>query len=383
MNTYARFPVAFVRGEGCYLWDAQGNKYLDWLAGIAVCSLGYSHPALTQVISQQAKTLVHTSNLFVIHSQAELAQALCEQSFAEKVFFSNSGAEANETAVKLARKFAKDQGHRERFEVLTVQKSFHGRSLAMIAATGQEKVKKGFEPLPEGFRQAPFNDLGGLTEAISEKTCAVMIEPILGEGGVLFPSEDYLPGVRRLCDEKGLLLILDEIQTGMGRTGKLFAYQFSDIKPDIVTLAKGLGGGVPIGACLATDVVAQSFTPGTHASTFGGNFLVCEAAKKCLEIVSQKNFLEQVRKTGEYFLKSLSALNKKFNVVSSVRGKGLMLGMDLKIPARPLVEAALQKGLVINAVQEKTLRFVPPLVLSTPQVDEGISILSKVLAEAE
>ena len=381
MNTYKRFPIAFIKGEGCYLWDADGKKYLDFLAGIAVNGLGHSHPAIVETVSKQAATLVHTSNLFHVSSQAELAQTLCENSFADKVFFSNSGAEANETAVKLARRWGKINHGEDCYEVVSVEKSFHGRTLAMVAATGQEKVQKGFEPLPAGFRQVPFDDLAAMAAAITPKTCAVLIEPVLGEGGVLFPSSGYLEGLRKLCDENKALLIFDEVQSGLGRTGTLFAYEHSGVLPDCLTLAKALGTGLPIGACLATDSVAGAFVPGNHASTFGGNFLVCEAAKKFLEILQGDGFLAHVNEVGAYFLEKLNELKGRFSIIEAVRGEGLMLGADLSIPGAGVVQAALEKGLIINSAQEKTLRFVPPLILSRAEVDEGMKILTEVFAE--
>jgi acetylornithine/N-succinyldiaminopimelate aminotransferase len=381
MDTYARFPVAFVKGEGCYLWDADGKKYLDFLAGIAVNGLGHSHPKITEAVSRQAARLIHTSNLFYVQSQAELAQRLCEHSFADKAFFCNSGAEANETAVKLARIYAKKNGMPQRDEIITMEKSFHGRTLAMIAATGQEKIKKGFAPIPEGFRHVLYNDLPALEAAIHEKTLAVFLEPVQGEGGVRFPAPDYLRKVREICHRYRLLLIYDEVQTGMGRTGKLFAYEHSGIAPDILTLAKSLGGGLPIGACLATDQVAQAFEPGEHASTFGGNFLVCEAAKAFLEVLLKEGVLENVAHSGKYFLERLQALKKKYPLIVEVRGEGLMLGMDLNCAARLLVEAGLQRGLILNAAQEKTLRFVPPLIISPQEIDEGLKILEDILIQ--
>lgn len=381
MNTYGRLPVAFVRGSGCYLWDAEGKKYLDMLSGIAVNALGHSHPAIVEVVTKQVATLVHTSNLYHVGPQAELAQQLCENSFADKVFFSNSGAEANETAIKLARIHAKKFGRSEAFEIITIEKSFHGRTLATIAATGQAKVKQGFEPVPAGFSHVPLNDLNAAAGAISERTCAIMVEPVLGEGGVLFPQAGYLKGLRELCDQHQILLIFDEIQTGLGRTGKFFAYEHSGVIPDVLTLAKALGAGLPIGACLAKDSVAQAFGPGTHASTFGGNFLVCEAAKKFLEILASPNFLSDANAVGEYFLNQLELLKGKYSVIKEVRGKGMMLGVDLSISAQDLVKKALGLGLLINAPQAQTLRFLPPLILTKSQVDEAILLLSEVFAQ--
>jgi len=382
MKTYARHPVAFVRGKGAYLWDADGKKYLDFLAGIAVNGLGHSHPAIVEAVSSQAAKLIHTSNLFYNQSQAELAEMLCKNSFAERAFFCNSGAEANEASVKLARIYQKHKKGEGCYEILTMEKSFHGRTLGMIAATGQDKVKKGFEPLPEGFRHLPFDDLDALAAAMNDKTCAVFLEPVQGEGGVRYPSPGYLSGVRELCKKHKALLIYDEVQCGMGRTGTLFAYQHYGIEPDIMSLAKSLGAGLPIGACLATEEVAAAFQPGTHASTFGGNFLVCEAAKAFLKVLLEDGFLEKVRQSGAYLVEKLRGLQKKYPFVQEVRGEGLMIGVQIEIPGKPLVDAALNEGLVINAAQEKVLRLVPPLIVGTKEIDEAVDILDDVFAEA-
>lgn len=379
MQTYARFPVAFVKGEGCYLWDGDGKKYLDCLGGIAVNALGHSHPEIVKVLSEQARTLMHTSNLYYTEPQARLAKLLCENSFADRVFFCNSGAEANEAAVKLARIWGKYSGKPDRYEVLTVKKSFHGRTLAMIAATGQDKVKQGFDPLPEGFRTVEFHDLEVMTQAVGSKTCAILVEPVLGEGGILFHSEEYLKGLRKLCDDRELLLIFDEIQSGMGRTGRLWAHENYGVTPDILTTAKALGTGLPIGACLAREEVASAFKAGSHATTFGGNPLVCAVAEKFLQILLQPGFLDGARQVGEYFLSGLKNLQESHDKVEAVRGQGMMLGATLSVAARPVVDHALTKGLIINAPQEKVLRFVPPLILTKEQVDAGLEILSEVL----
>jgi acetylornithine/N-succinyldiaminopimelate aminotransferase len=382
MDTYARLPVCFVRGQGCYLWDSEGKKYLDWVGGIAVNALGHAHPAIVQVLSQQAATLMHTSNLFFNAGQARLAERLCELSFAKKVFFCNSGAEANEAAAKLARRWGKENRGEDCYEILTLQGSFHGRTLAMVAATGQEKVQKGFAPLPEGFRQVSFGELGALEQAISKKTCAVLVEPVLGEGGVLLHPEGYLKNLKKLCQDRGILLMFDEIQTGMGRTGTLFAYEPIGVVPDIMTLAKGLGAGFPIGACLATEAVGKTFHPGQHASTFGGNPLACAVAGKTLEIISDAKFLEEVRTTGKFFEEQLKDLQSRQKKIQSIRRNGLMMGVDLSVPGKPVVEAALKEGLILNSPRENTLRFVPPLILKKKQVEEGMEILEDVLKES-
>lgn len=382
MQTYARFPIAFVKGEGCYLWDADGKKYLDWLGGIAVNSLGHSHPEILEVIRKQSAELIHTSNLFYTEPQARLAKLLCEHSFADRVFFCNSGAEANEAAVKLARKWGKFSRKPDRFQILTVKQSFHGRTLAMIAATGQDKVKQGFDPIPEGFHTVEYHDLDRMKEAIGPQTCAIMVEPVLGEGGILFHSEEYLKGLRKLCDEHELLLIFDEIQAGMGRTGKVWAYENYGVLPDILTTAKGLGTGLPIGACLAREEVASAFSPGTHGTTFGGNPLVCAVAEKFFQILLQPSFLSQVQEVGAYLLSGLSELMEEHKFLKECRGKGMMLGATLEQEARPIVDYALAQGLIINNPQPNFLRLVPPLILTQAQADEGLHILRQAMEAA-
>jgi len=378
MNTYARFPLVLSRGEGAWVYDVEGKKYLDLVGGIAVNLLGHSHPRLVKALSDQAKELIHVSNLYYNPPMIELAEALTQNSFASKVFFCNSGAEANEGAVKLARKYFKEKGQPERFRAITMQNSFHGRTLAMISATGQEKVKKGFEPMVEGFSQVTYGDLSALEKAITPETAAVLLELVQGEGGVVFASEEYLKGVRKLCHERGLLLIYDEVQTGMGRTGKLFAYEHSGVSPDILTLAKGLAGGVPIGAILAKEEVAQAFEPGNHAATFGGNPLATRAAVEVLKLLKEE-VLRNCQEVGAYFLERLGALQKKHPIVTEVRGKGLMIGMELKEPGKEIVSKGLEKGLLLNCTQEKVLRFVPPLILSKAEVDFAVKILDEIL----
>ncbi len=378
MNTYSRFPVVLTRGEGCFVWDVEGKKYLDLVGGIAVNCLGHAHPRLSKVIADQASKLIHISNLYFNLPQVELAETLVEYSFADQVFFCNSGAEANEGAVKLTRKYFKKNGSPEKYEVIAMKNSFHGRTLAMISATGQEKVKKGFEPLVEGFTHVPFNDFEALKQSISSKTAAVLIEPIQGEGGICLASTDYLQKVRQLCDEQNLLLIYDEIQTGIGRTGTLFAYEQSGVAPDILTLAKGLAGGLPIGAILATEKVAKSFEPGDHAATFGGNPLVTRVAKEVISIL-QETALQNCKEVGKYFFDQLLELKKKHPAITEVRGKGLMLGIELNQPGKEIVLKGLEKGLLLNCTQEKVLRFVPPLIISKQEVDLAIQILEELL----
>jgi acetylornithine/N-succinyldiaminopimelate aminotransferase len=379
MNTYKRFPLVLVKGSGAKVWDVNGKEYLDFVAGIAVCNLGHSHPNVITAVKEQLEKLSHVSNLYYTEPQAQLAKLLVENSFADKVFFCNSGAEANEAAIKLARKFAHENLGGDKFELITMKNSFHGRTMATITATGQEKFQFGFTPLLEGFTYVPFNDLQALEAAISEKTCGIMVEPIQGEGGVNIPDAQYLLKVREICDRHKILLIVDEVQTGMGRTGKLFAYEHSGIKPDIMTLAKALGNGFPVGAMLATDRIAQAFTPGNHASTFGGNPLAMAAAKATLKTILQEAVLENCQKVGNYFLSQLKILQQKCKIIKEVRGKGLMLAVELGIEADDIVNKCLHRGLLINSTGGKTIRFVPPLIITAQDVDRAIKVLDDVM----
>jgi len=382
-NTYGRLPVVFIRGKGCTLWDENGKEYLDFLAGIAVCNLGHSHPEVTRVLCEQAATLIHVSNLFYTVPQVRLAAELTRLSFADKVFFSNSGAEANEAAIKLARKHSKDHHGEGRFHIITMKDSFHGRTLATLSATGQEKVHKGFEPLVPGFTFVDFNSTAAVEAAITQQTCAVMVEPIQGEGGLNFPHPNYLADLKALCRRHDLLLIFDEVQVGMGRTGTLFAHEQEGVTPDIMTLAKALGNGLPIGAMLATDEVAGAFVPGTHATTFGGTPFVTSAAEKVLELISSPSFLERVRRTGKYFVEGLRELqNRHPALIKEVRGRGLMVGLELTVPGQKLVEKCLEKGAIINCTHDTVLRFVPPLIVEEKEIDCLIRILDEVLKEA-
>jgi len=330
-------------------------------------------------VQEQVATLTHISNLHHIVPQGRLAELLCTNSFADKVFFCNSGAEANEAAIKLARKFGGDKRD-GRYEILTTLGSFHGRTMATISATGQEKVRQGFAPLLEGFRYVPYDDLGAMEAAISERTVAILVEPIQGEGGVVTPRPGYLKGLRELCDRHGLLLILDEVQTGMGRTGKLFAYEHEGVRPDIMTLAKALGGGIPIGAMLARGDVAESFNLGSHGSTFGGNAIACAAGIAVVNTLLHGGVLENCRAMGEYFLGRLHALKEKFSFIKEVRGKGLILGAELDREGAAIVDTCLKEGLLINNTTGKVLRFIPPLIVTKAEIDEGLAILEKVLA---
>lgn len=379
-QTYGRYPIALVRGKGARVWDADGKEYIDFLAGIAVNSLGHCHPAVVRAIQQQARTLIHVSNLYHIPPQAELARELCRHSFANRVFFCNSGAEANEAAIKLARRYGGEHLG-GKYEILTAQNSFHGRTLATLTATGQEKVRAGYDPLPQGFRQIPYNDLAAAEDAIdAAKTVAIMIEPIQGEGGVHVPDDAYVKGLRDLCDRRGILLIFDEVQTGMGRTGKLFGYEHFDITPDIMTLAKALAGGVPMGAMLAREKVAKSFGPGSHASTFGGNPLACSAALAVMRTLITGGVLRSSVKTGKYFAQALEKFKHKFAFVRGVRGKGLILGLELDIEGAKIVDECMREGLLLNCTAYKILRFVPPLTITPKEIDRGLAILEKVLA---
>ncbi|VAW37585.1 Acetylornithine aminotransferase [hydrothermal vent metagenome] len=376
--TYGRYPVAFVKGKGARLTDADGKEYLDFVAGLAVCNLGHSHPKLVGAIKKQAESLIHTSNLFHIGPQAELAKLLVGNSFSDRVFFCNSGAEANEAAIKLVRKYFSDRGQR-RFQIISMERSFHGRTMAAMAATGQEKIRKGFEPLLEKFAYVPFGSVGAVRKAIGDTTAAVLIEPIQGEGGVNMPPVEYMRELRALCDEKGVLLVLDEVQTGMGRTGKLFAYEHYGIKPDVMTLAKGLAGGVPIGAMLATEEVAGAFGPGAHASTFGGNFLSTAAGVAALRATLEDGVLDNCVKVGEYLTGKLNELKTDYNFITEVRGKGLIIGVAMTIKGADIVAECLARGLIINCAGESVLRFLPPLIITEADVDEMLSILRPVL----
>lgn len=378
--TYGRYPLVAARGEGCWLWDVEGNKYLDFLAGVAVNNLGHCHPKVVQALQQQAQTLIHCSNYYHIPSQIELAELLCANSFADRVFFCNSGAEANEAAMKLVRKYSAEKHGRDRFEVITALASFHGRTIGTISATGQDAVRKGFTPVVPGFNYVPFGDIAAMQAAISAKTCAVMLEPVQGEGGINVAPPGYLQAVRELCDANDLLLVFDEVQVGCGRTGKLFAYQHDDVSPDIMTLAKALAGGPPIGAMLASEQVAATFGPGTHGSTFGGNPLVTTAAVAALHTLLDDGVLENCVEMGEYLRGKLEQLSQKYSFAGEVRGRGLILGMQLEIPGADIVKQALAQGLLINCTAGSVLRFVPPLIVTRAEIDMAMEILDAILA---
>lgn len=379
-HTYTRYPIVLVKGQGTRVWDLEGREYLDFVSGLAVCNLGHCHPKVVQAIHDQAKKLIHVSNFYYIEPQIQLASLLCKHSFADKVFFCNSGAEANEGALKLARKYAKEKMGKDRYEIITMDRSFHGRTLATLTATAQEKFHKGYEPLMPGFKYIPYNDIQAVERAINSKTCAIMLEPIQGEGGVNCPSEGYLKALREICNEKGLLLIFDEVQVGMGRTGKLFAYEHEGVEPDLLTLAKSLAGGVPIGALLIKEGVANSFTPGDHASTFGGNPLATAAGVAALTAILEDGMLENCQKMGDYFLSELREIGNQFpSLVKEVRGKGLILGVELKMEGGPLVKEMMQKGILINCTMGNVLRFLPPLIVNKEEIDQVVQTLRGVL----
>jgi len=381
MTTYARLPVMFVSGEGARLWDADGKEYLDFLSGIAVCGVGHCNPRVAEAISRQASTLMHTSNLFYTPLQPRLARRLCELSGMERAFFGNSGAEANECALKIARKWAKQHRGPDCFEVVTFEGSFHGRTMATIAATAQPKYQEPFRPLVPGFRHVPLGDLPALDAAIGERTCAVMIEPIQGESGVRVVSPDFLAAIRALCDEAGVLMIADEVQTGMGRTGRFLACQGAGVRPDIVTLAKSLAGGVPMGVCLASGAAARTLSPGDHASTFGGQPLACAAALAVLDVMEEQQLIDNAASTGAFFLDALRSLVRAMpDRLLEARGAGLMVALEFREPiARNTMLALLADGVVVNAIGDRILRFLPPLVVTENDCARVVSALRRVL----
>jgi predicted acetylornithine/succinylornithine family transaminase len=378
VNTYGTRRLAFVRGEGIKLWDAEGREYLDFFAGIAVVNLGHCHREVTEAVCAQARKLVHVSNLYYIEPQVELAALLCAHSFADRWFFCNGGAEANEAAMKIARRYWFEKGLFKP-TVLAAHQSFHGRTLATITATGQPKYQRGFDPLMPGIRHFPFNDIPALEAAVTADVGALILEPIQGEGGVRVPDDDYLPKVRDLCTQKKVLLIFDEVQTGLGRTGRLFAYQHYGITPDIMTLAKGLGNGVPIGAMGCVEEVSSGFSPGAHACTFGGNPLSSAAALATIKALTRPGFIEAAAAVGGHFFAGLRALARKHPRIVEVRGKGLMIGVEMKEPVAPLVDKLLEAGIVCGPAGPNVLRFIPPLIVTREQVDGVVSALDGLL----
>ncbi len=381
MNTYSRFPIAIVKGEGCRVWDADGKEYIDCVSGIGVTSLGHSNPEIAGAICRQSDAILHCSNLYWIKPQAEAAKLLVENSDLDKVFFANSGAEANEGAIKLARKYSKQRYGSGRYEIITMKQSFHGRTMATLTATGQDKIQKGYEPLLDGFKYVPYNDYAAIKDAVSDKTCAIMLEVIQGEGGVHPADSEYLNKVEQLCKDKDLVLIIDEVQSGMGRTGRLFAYQHHDLKPGIITLAKALANGTAIGAVLATDEVAKSFQPGDHATTFGGNFIASIAAKTVLELMLRDKIPEQAGVSGSYFMEQLDKLKPECPEIVDVRGMGLLIGVELSTQALPLVQKAIEKGLLLCAAGPNVARFLPPLNIDRETIDTVVGIFKEAILE--
>ncbi len=382
LPTYARLEVSFTRGEGAWLWDSAGKRYLDVISGIAVCNLGHAHPALARALCEQAKRLWHTSNLYRIELQETLAFELARLSGMDKAFFCNSGAEANETAIKLARAFGHAQGI-DCPKIVVCEGSFHGRTLATLSATGNLKVQQGFAPLVAGFVRVPYTDPEAIAQLAEDRTIvAVLVEPVQGEGGVRIPKPGYLAKLRSLCDQNGWLLMLDEVQTGIGRTGAWFAYQHENVVPDVMTLAKALGNGFPIGACLAKGVAAEVLKPGMHGSTFGGNFLACSVALEVLKTVERERLLSRASALGSYLLSEFSARLKDHPKVKAVRGLGLMLGIELDFPAAPLVQAALERSLLINVTAERVVRLLPPLILTDEQAEQLVEVLVTLIQES-
>ena len=382
MKTFERLPLTIVRGKGPYVWDDEGKQYLDFVGGWAVTTLGHCHPALTRALTEQANLLIQTSNQFYTVPQLQLARLLVENSCLDRVFFGNSGAEANEGAVKLARRY----GHLNlngAYEVISTFSSFHGRTLAMVAATGQPKFQQSYPPLPTGFVNVEFNNIEAIKSATTERTCAVMLEPIQGEGGVNLPDEGYLPAIRKWCDQKGILLILDEIQTGVGRTGTLFAYEQYGVEPDIMTLAKGLASGVPIGAILAKEK-ASVFVPGEHGSTFGGNPLACAAGYATVKFVIDNNIAGRVKEVGQYLIDGLEKMKPRYSSITDIRGRGLLVALEFDSEIAPaLVTACLERGLLVNQLKLNALRFMPPLIIGKKEVDEALAILDEALVSVK
>lgn len=382
MNTYSRLPVTFVKGEGVWLWDDQGRKYLDALAGIAVCSIGHCHPKLVKAISEQAGTLIHTSNLYHIDKQEKLAEKLAKLSGLNKSFFCNSGAEANETAIKLARLYGHNKGI-DLPTVIVMEHSFHGRTMATLTASGNRKVQAGFEPLLTGFARVPFNDLEAITQVSvhNKNVVAILVEPYQGEGGINIPQADYLEGLRRICDKNGWLLILDEVQCGIGRSGKWFAFQNSGIVPDVITLAKGLGSGVPIGACIAGNIAGEVFKPGNHASTFGGNPLACTAAITTLDIIEEEGLMCNALEQGDFMRKIFQEQLGNLDHVTQIRGQGLMIGIELTKPCGELVNNALKQRLLLNVTSDNVVRLLPSLVIKQNETEQIVNMVSALIKE--
>jgi predicted acetylornithine/succinylornithine family transaminase len=376
LQTYNRLSVCLSKGKGSWVWDVEGKKYLDFFPGWAVSGLGHCPPGVVNAIRDQAGKILHISNNFLNTKQIQLAQALSKSSFPAHVFFCNSGAEAIEGAIKFARKYGSKNG---RFEVISMQQSFHGRTLAALTATGQDKIHKGFDPLPQGFRYAKLNDFASVEQQLTDKTVAILLEPIQGEGGIHVATDAFLKQLKELCQKRDLLLIFDEIQTGMGRTGKMFAFQHTEVVPDLMVLAKSLGGGLPIGALLVNNRLENVLTPGSHASTFGGNPVACAAALATLKTIQQKGLIKQAVTQGSYLKKKLEILKSKYPVIKEIRGKGLMLGMELTVDGKALVDDCRQHGLLINCTQDRVLRIMPALIVTKKEIDQALFILEKAI----
>jgi len=382
MNTYTRQGIAVVRGRGCRVWDEKGREYLDMVSGIAVTNLGHAHPVIVKALQDQAEQLFHCSNLYRIPVQESVAKMLVENSFESRVFFCNSGAEANEGAIKLVRRYCNARGRRGSY-IISCRESFHGRTLTTLAATGQTKYQQGFDPIPQGFVHVPYGDIDALRTAVSDEIGGVIIEPIQGEGGVRIPPSGYLKQVRQLCDETGLLMVLDEVQTGMARTGRLFGYMHEEVTPDIMTLAKALGNGFPVGAMVAKTEVAEALTPGSHASTFGGNPLAMACSEATLSFMLRENIAARAETRGAYLMEKLEELKKDHSSLKEVRGKGLMIGAEFDADVSFFPAAGLEKGILLNVVQGKILRLVPPLIISNEELDHAVEIMDTLLREKE
>jgi len=380
MNTYARLPVALVKGKGTWVWDVDGKSYLDMVSGIAVCSLGHCHPDVVNAVSEQARNLFHCSNLYIIPQQEQLAELIVNNSFDGRVFFCNSGAEANEAAIKLARRYCNER-KKGAAKIIAMEGSFHGRTLATVAATGQARFRQGFDPIPGGFEIVPYGDIDVLLDAIDEDTGAVLLEPIQGESGVHVPPDGYLRQLRKICDEYGLLLILDEVQTGIARTGRFFAYMHEGVEPDIMTMAKALANGFPAGAMLAKPFVADAFTPGSHASTFGGNPLAMSAGIATISTIMRDNIVDKSLQQGMYLMNRLHELERIHPSIKEVRGRGLMIGVDFDADVSSLPSDGLSKGILLNVIKGHTLRLVPPLVISSQEIDKAMDMIDDILKE--
>lgn len=382
-NTYTRYPMAITKGEGCWLWDMNGHRYLDFLSGIAVCSLGHAHPAVADALGAQAKKLFHVSNVFYTETQTKAAEMLIERSFGDKVFFCNSGAEANEAAIKLARRYSWKKYGEGRSTIIAMENSFHGRTMATVSATGQTKFQEGFAPLHPGFVHVPFNDFDALLAKINESTCAVLLELIQAEGGVYVADKEYIHKVREITRDKDILLIIDEVQTGVGRTGTFFAYEQFGIEPDIMSLAKALGNGFPVGAIIATDDAMAAFVPGTHASTFGGNPLACSAVIATMNTFSEEDVLRNCVEMGKYLRSGFEALKKKFPLIADIRGMGLIVGIEVSANGDDIVKEFLKEGVILNCTKGKVLRLVPPLIVKKEELDIFLEMANRIFERVQ